>query len=190
MLRADISAEHDTGSTYHDLGYFVGTVASATAAPRSATSRSPAPAFTDLRGQVIAALLPDRHRHQRLQPQSLAAGLQFAAEFGGARADLRLLEHRTGRSAISASAITRPIRPREQERSAISMCKPDGAPIAPSTIPARRSAAASPSTPTPIIYNFPNYQSWQTELTVNGKALRQQAEMDHRPVLLQRAQPQ
>ena len=25
LLRADISAEHDTGSTYHDLGSFVGT---------------------------------------------------------------------------------------------------------------------------------------------------------------------
>src|SRR6201994_4696716 len=29
LFRADIAAEHDTGSTYHDLGYFVGTVPSA-----------------------------------------------------------------------------------------------------------------------------------------------------------------
>ena len=44
----------------------------------------------------IAALLPDRHRHQRVQSQSLAAGLQRDAGFGGARAELRFLGGRAG----------------------------------------------------------------------------------------------
>src|SRR3982751_1776938 len=52
VLRADISSEHDTGSTYHDLGYFVGTVASA---GRTSICNIPVTClpFTDLRGQVM-----------------------------------------------------------------------------------------------------------------------------------------
>src|SRR3954464_3453018 len=53
LLRADVSAEHDTGSSYHDLGTFTGTVASA---GRTSICNIPATCvgFTDLRGQVIA----------------------------------------------------------------------------------------------------------------------------------------
>jgi iron complex outermembrane receptor protein len=52
VVRADISSEHDTGSTYHDLGYFVGTVASA---GRTSICNIPVTCipFTDLRGQVM-----------------------------------------------------------------------------------------------------------------------------------------
>src|SRR5471032_2162044 len=52
VLRADVAVEHDTGSTYHDLGTFVGTVASA---GRTSICNIPATCvgFTDLRGQVI-----------------------------------------------------------------------------------------------------------------------------------------
>src|SRR3954470_23268123 len=52
VVRADIASEHDTGSTYHDLGYFVGTVPSA---GRTSICNIPVSCipFTDLRGQVI-----------------------------------------------------------------------------------------------------------------------------------------
>ena len=52
VVRADISSEHDTGSTYHDLGYFVGTVASA---GRTSICNIPVTClpFTDLQGQVM-----------------------------------------------------------------------------------------------------------------------------------------
>ena len=74
VVRADISSEHDTGSTYHDLGYFVGTVPSD---GRTSICNIPMTClpFTDLRGQVDPALLSDRDRDQRFQSQSLAAGL-------------------------------------------------------------------------------------------------------------------
>ncbi|HEX3754969.1 MAG TPA: TonB-dependent receptor [Rhizomicrobium sp.] len=53
VLRADISAEHDTGSSYHDLGYFVGKMpyhgkTSICNIPGTCTG------FTDLLGHVIA----------------------------------------------------------------------------------------------------------------------------------------
>ncbi len=35
-------------------------------------------------------------------------------------------------------------------------------------------------------FNFPNYESWQSELTLNGESVQRHAEMDYRPVLFQR----
>jgi iron complex outermembrane receptor protein len=62
LLRADLAAEHDTGSTYHDLGYFVGTVASGTRASicnipgtcPSTTAPLSGISYTDLLGHPIA----------------------------------------------------------------------------------------------------------------------------------------
>ncbi len=58
LLRADVSEEHDTGSAYHDLGYFVGTLASQ---GRPSICNIPGTcnavggtSFTDLLGRVIA----------------------------------------------------------------------------------------------------------------------------------------
>ncbi|MDB5397774.1 MAG: hypothetical protein JWM91_5280 [Rhodospirillales bacterium] len=58
IFRADLSEEHDTGSAYHDLGYFVGTVPSQ---GRSSICGIPGTCntvggttFTDLKGRVIA----------------------------------------------------------------------------------------------------------------------------------------
>jgi iron complex outermembrane receptor protein len=58
VLRADLSEEHDTGSAYHDLGYFKGTVASL---GRPSICNIPGTCnavggttFTDLQGHVIA----------------------------------------------------------------------------------------------------------------------------------------
>ena len=53
VVRADISAEHDTGSSYHDLGYFVGTVPSGTK-PSVCNLPGTCTGFTDLLGHVIA----------------------------------------------------------------------------------------------------------------------------------------
>ena len=78
LFRADIAAEHDTGSTYHDLGYFIGTVQSLGRRTRSATFPAPVSGFTDLLGHPVAPTLPHVQRHQRLQSQSVARRLQFA----------------------------------------------------------------------------------------------------------------
>ena len=53
LLRANISAEHDTGSSYHDLGYFVGTVPSS-GKPSVCNLPGTCTGFTDLLGHVIA----------------------------------------------------------------------------------------------------------------------------------------
>jgi iron complex outermembrane receptor protein len=58
LLRANVGEEHDTGSSYHDLGYFTGTVASLS---RPSICNIPGTCntvggttFTDLQGHVIA----------------------------------------------------------------------------------------------------------------------------------------
>ncbi len=56
VLRADISAEHDTGSTYHDLGIFTGTATSGTPA-RTSICNLPGAClgYVDLMGHPVAA---------------------------------------------------------------------------------------------------------------------------------------
>ncbi len=60
MLRADLAGEHDTGSTYHDLGYFTGTVLSSGRAsicniPGTCPSTTnPSISYVDLLGHTVA----------------------------------------------------------------------------------------------------------------------------------------
>ena len=54
MLRADLSDEHDTGSTYHDLGYFVGTTLPTGNKPSICNIPGTCTAFTDLLGHPVA----------------------------------------------------------------------------------------------------------------------------------------
>ena len=65
------------------------------------------------------------------------------------------------------SVIITPFRPRPTSCSAISMSS-FWAPIAGSTVSGSPTAAACPTTPPISPTGFPNYQSWQSELTVNG----------------------
>jgi iron complex outermembrane receptor protein len=64
VLRADIAAEHNTGVTYHTLGYFVGTVLSngrtsicniPAACPSTTNLANPTIAFTDLLGHPVGS---------------------------------------------------------------------------------------------------------------------------------------
>ena len=54
LLRADISEEHDTGSTYHDLGYFVGTTLATGNKPSICNIPGACVGFTDLLGHQVA----------------------------------------------------------------------------------------------------------------------------------------
>ena len=54
LLRADLSEEHDTGSSYHDLGYFVGTVKATGNKPSVCNIPGACAGFTDLLGHQIA----------------------------------------------------------------------------------------------------------------------------------------
>ncbi len=54
LVRADLSEEHDTGSTYHDLGYFVGTTPATGNKPSICNIPGACVGFTDLLGHQIA----------------------------------------------------------------------------------------------------------------------------------------
>ncbi len=54
LLRGELTSEHDTGSTYHDLGYFVGSVAATGNKPSICNIPGTCSGFTDLLGHVIA----------------------------------------------------------------------------------------------------------------------------------------
>ncbi len=54
VLRGELVSEHDTGSTYHDLGYFVGTVPASGNKPSICNIPGTCAGFTDLLGHVIA----------------------------------------------------------------------------------------------------------------------------------------
>ena len=54
VLRGDFDTEHDTGATYHDLGYFVGTTPAGGGKASICNIPATCTGFTDLTGQVIS----------------------------------------------------------------------------------------------------------------------------------------
>ena len=55
LLRADLAAEHDSGVTYHDLGFFVGTVAASGGKPSVCNIPGACVGFTDFLGHPVAS---------------------------------------------------------------------------------------------------------------------------------------
>src|SRR3984957_11365003 len=55
LVRADVSAEHDTGTGYHDLGFFTGTVAATGPKPSICNIPAACAAFTDFLGHPVAS---------------------------------------------------------------------------------------------------------------------------------------
>ena len=151
VARADLAVEHNTGSTYHDLGTFVGTVPSQ---GRTSICNIPGTCvgFTDLRGRPIA-------------PYYLNANATSVSGVNPSPAAYNALLHSVERqqttgfwsaeqAAISAKASTRLIHSPQTSRSAISMCA-GWAVTAPGRISAGPSAAASLTRPIPISINSP-----------------------------------
>ena len=187
VLRADIAAEHDTGSTYHDLGYFTGTVPSA-----GKTSICNIPG--DLRRlhrparPGDRALLPDRHRHQRQQPQSVAAtyntllnslAREQAAGFWSTEQDVSNLDagHYQTLSATANKSfddidvrLMAAYRTFDNTGTAVSR----GQPFETNTYQLQ----------------FPQLSILAVGTDRQRQGAGRQAEMDHRPVLFQRKQPQ
>ena len=54
LVRGDIAAEHDTGTSYHDLGFFVGTVAATGPQPSICNIPAACKTFTDFLGHPVA----------------------------------------------------------------------------------------------------------------------------------------
>ena len=167
VVRADISSEHDTGSTYHDLGYFVGTVPSA---GRTSICNIPVTCipFTDLRGQVMqpyyltasATGVSNPNPSPQAYNSILASVLREQNySFWSAEQDISNLSvgHYGTYSAIANKnfgdidvRLMTAYRRFDSTGTAVSR----GLPFESNTYK----------------YNFPSYGSWQSELTVNGKS--------------------
>ena len=168
VLRADIASEHDTGSSYHDLGYFTGTVLSA---GKASVCNIPGTCvgFTDLLGHPVA-------------PYYLTSTATSVSNVNTAPAAYNALLNSLAREQADGFWSV------EQAKSNFSVGhywtvsatgdkKLDDIDI--KMMAAYRTwnnqgAAVSRGQPfetNTYLYNFPNYQSWQSELTVNGLAL-------------------
>jgi iron complex outermembrane receptor protein len=168
VLRADVSAEHDTGSSYHDLGTFTGTVPSA---GKTSICNIPATCvgFTDLRGQVIAPFYLTAIATSVSNPNPSPAtyntflnsiAREQAAGFWSSDQDVSNLVggHYQTYSATANKTfddidvrLMGAYRTFDNSGTAVSR----GQPFETNT----------------YLYNFPKYESYQSELTVNGKAL-------------------
>ena len=168
LLRADVASEHDTGSTYHDLGIFTGTVPSN---GRTSICNIPVTClpFTDLRGQVMQpyylTATATSVSNPNPSPQAYNAILASALRqqnygFWSAEQDISNLSqgHYQTYSATANKSfddidvrLMAAYRTFDNTGTAVSR----GLPFESNTYD----------------YNFPKYESWQSELTVNGKAL-------------------
>jgi iron complex outermembrane receptor protein len=166
VLRADISSEHDTGSTYHDLGYFVGTVPSN---GRTSICNIPVTClpFTDLRGQVMQpyylTATASGVSNPNPSPQAYNAILASVLReqnysFWSAEQDIsNLSQGHYGTYSATANKKFGDIDVRLM--AAYRTFDNTGAAV----------SRGLPFESNTYKYNFPNYESWQTELTVNGK---------------------
>jgi len=177
LLRADIASEHDTGSTYHDLGYFVGTVPSSgrtsicnipgtcpsTVAGNSAIS------FVDLLGHTIAPYYVS----------ATATGVGAVNTATAAyNATLNTLAREQTYGFWSAEqAVSNLGAGHYQTYSATADQHLDFADVKlmaayrtwdNASIAASRGQAYETNT---YHFSIPDYQSWQSELTLNGSAL-------------------
>jgi len=167
VVRADIATEHDTGSTYHDLGYFVGTVPSA---GRTSICNIPVTCipFTDLQGMVMQpyylTATATSVSNPNPSPQAynaILASVLREQTYGFWSAEQDVSNFSTGHyGTYSATANKRfgdiDVRMMAAYRTfdSVGTAVSRGLPFESNT----------------YRYNFPNYHSWQTELTVNGKS--------------------
>ncbi len=175
VLRADIAAEHNTGVTYHSLGYFIGTVPSGTrasicnipaACPSTTNTANPTIAFTDLLGHPVGStyLTANASGVGAVNPSPAAynsllnsVARQQTTGFWSAEqaiSNLNAGHYQTWSAALDHSfdgvdmKLMAAYRTWDNTGQAISR----GQPFEMNTYQ----------------FNFPQYESWQSELTFNG----------------------
>jgi iron complex outermembrane receptor protein len=167
VLRADLAVEHDTGSSYHDLGTFTGTAPSQ---GRTSICNIPGTCvgFTDLRGQVIApyylTATATSVSNPNPSPNTYNTFLNSVAReqqagFWSVDQDISNLvggHYGTYSATINKSFGDIDVRWLGAYR----------------TFNSKGTAVSrgQPFETNTYVYAFPNYQSYQNELTVNGKA--------------------
>ena len=167
VVRADISSEHDTGSTYHDLGYFVGTVASS---GRTSICNIPMTClpFTDLRGQVIQPFYLTATATSVSNPNpspqaynSLLASVMREQNYSFWSTEQDISDLSAGHYGTYSATANKTFGDVDARlMAAYRTFSNTGTAV----------SRGQPYESNTYDYNFPNYQSWQTELTVNGKS--------------------
>jgi iron complex outermembrane receptor protein len=166
VLRADLATEHDTGSTYHDLASFTGTVPSV---GRASICNIPVScnAVTDLRGQTIAPyfLTVSPTSASNVNPSPLAhnallnslARQQAAGFWSSDQAVTNAIKGHYGTYSATANQHWGDIDMRWM------------AAYRTFTNFGKAASRGQPLETNTYLYAYPNYQSWQSELTFNGK---------------------
>ena len=168
LLRADISAEHDTGSSYHDLGYFPG---SGTYHGKTSICNIPATCtgFTDLLGHVIApyytTVTPTGASGVNTAPavyNSLLASVAREQKYGFWSTEQAVSNADIGHYHTLSLTVNKSLGDIDVKwLTAYRGFDDHGSSI----------SRGLPYDTTEYFYQDPDYKSYQSELTVNGKAL-------------------
>jgi iron complex outermembrane receptor protein len=169
LLRADVAGEHDTGSTYHTLGYFVGTVPS-NGRPSVCNIPVSCIPFTDLLGQTITPYYSSFSGTTTVGPRSTNPQSYNSL--------LASVDRSRQRSFWSTEQAISNLSDGSYQTWSANANKNFGD-IDVKLMGAYRTwentgtavSRGQPYVNNAYVYNFPNYESWQSELTVNGTAL-------------------
>jgi iron complex outermembrane receptor protein len=163
LLRADISAEHDTGTTYHDLGAFEGTTLATGGKPSICNIPGTCSGFTDLLGHLIAPYYSDvASRTVNTAPGAYNAPLNSLAREQAAgfwSAEQAISNYNVGHDQTYSAVADKSIGSIEVKLTG-AYRKMDT-----SGISSSRGLAYATNI---FTYGTPDYQSYQSELTVNG----------------------
>jgi iron complex outermembrane receptor protein len=170
VLRADIAAEHDTGSTYHDLGIFVGTAAATGSKTSICNIPGTCSGYVDLLGHPIAAY------YQTSTATSVSNVNTTPAAYNTL---LNSLAREQTHSFWSTEQAKSNLSVGHYQTWSATANKSFGDDLNVKLMGAYRTwdntgtavSRGQPFETNTYIYNFPKYESYQSELTFNGKAL-------------------
>ena len=168
LLRADLSGEHDTGSSYHDLGYFVGTTLATGNKPSVCNIPGACVGFTDLLGHQVASYFTT-------VTATSASGVNTAPAAYNSLITSVLREQSEGFWSTEQT-LSNADTGHYHTVSAVADKVVDDVDV--KLLAAYRwfnsfgqsNSRGLPYDTTNFTYGMPNYQSWESELTVNGGA--------------------
>jgi iron complex outermembrane receptor protein len=168
LIRADVSGEHDTGSTYHDLGYFVGTTLATGNKPSVCNIPGACVGFTDLLGHPVAS-------YYTTVTAASASGINTAPAAYNSLLNSVAREQAEGFWSTEQTLSNADVGHYHTFSAVADKTIDDidikllGAYRFFDSFGSSNSRGLSYDT-TNFTYGMPNYQSWESELTVNGKA--------------------
>jgi iron complex outermembrane recepter protein len=168
LVRADVSGEHDTGSTYHDLGSFVGTTLATGNKPSVCNIPGACVGFTDLLGHPVASYFTT-------VTATSATGINTSPAAYNSLLNSVAREQTEGFWSTEQTLSNADVGHYHTFSAVADKTFDDidvkllGAYRFFDSFGSSNSRGLSYDT-TNFTYGMPNYQSWESELTVNGKA--------------------